>query len=119
MTFSIPTIKKIAVASLTTSALALALFIPHPSVAGSMVFQDAVTTFKTKCASCHGLDGSGNTAAGKKLNVRDLRSAEVKKMTDAQMNTIITKGKGKMPAGKNLSADQVNQLVAHIRNIQK
>lgn len=119
MNFSIPTMKKIAVASLTTSALAVALFIPQVSSAGSPIFDDAAITFKTKCASCHGLDGSGNTAAGKKLSVRDLRSPEVKKMSDAQMNTIITKGKGKMPAAKTLSADQITQLVAHIRSIQK
>ncbi len=119
MSFSIPTMKKIAIASLTTSALAVALLVPQVSPARSPVVDDVAITFKTKCASCHGLDGSGNTAAGKKLNARDLRSAEVKKMSDAQMNTIITKGKGKMPAAKNLNADQINQLVAYIRSIQK
>lgn len=118
MSFSIRTIKKIAVGGLTTSALAFALFIPQVSPAASAAFDDAATTFKAKCASCHGLDGSGNSAVGKKLGVRDLRSAEVKKMTDAQMNTIITKGKGKMPAAKDLSADQVKGIVAYVRSLK-
>jgi cytochrome c6 len=119
MSFSIPTIKKIAIASLTTSVLAVTFLVPQVSSAESPVSDDVATTFKTKCASCHGLDGSGNTAAGKKLNARDLRSAEVKKMSDAQMITIIAKGKGKMPAAKNLNADQIKEQVAYIRSLQK
>jgi cytochrome c6 len=81
---------------------------------------DAVTLFKTKCAVCHGVDGSGGTAQGKALKVRDLRSAEVQKMTDAQMTEVISKGKNKMPAlGKNFSQDQIKQLVAYIRGMAK
>jgi mono/diheme cytochrome c family protein len=100
--------------------LAVALLIStQPNVVGAAV-QDGVVTYKTKCAVCHGTDGSGDTAQGKALKVRDLRSAEVQKMSDAQMTDIITKGKGKMPAiGKSLSADQVKQLVAHIRAMGK
>lgn len=118
MSFSIPTIKKATIVFLSTSALAMALLIPQTAPAGSLVADDVATTFKTKCASCHGLDGSGNTAAGKKLKVRDLRSAEVKKLSDAQMSDLIAKGKGKMPASKGLSADQVRQLVAHVRGLK-
>jgi len=81
---------------------------------------DAATLFKTKCAVCHGADGSGATAQGKALKVRDLRSAEAQKQTDAQMTEIITKGKNKMPAlGKNFSPDQIKQLVAYIRGMAK
>jgi mono/diheme cytochrome c family protein len=72
--------------------------------------------YKTKCASCHGADGSGNTPAGKSLKVRDLRSAEVQKMTDSELIKVTSDGKGKMPAyGKKLSADQIKSLVAAIR----
>jgi cytochrome c6 len=72
--------------------------------------------YKSKCASCHGADGSGNTTVGKSLKVRDLRSADVQKMTDDELIKVTSDGKGKMPAyGKKLSADQIKSLVAAIR----
>ena len=76
--------------------------------------------FKAKCAACHGADASGNTPVGKNLKIRDLRSAEVQSQTDEQLSNIITKGKGKMPSyEKSLSQEQVNQLVAFIREMGK
>jgi mono/diheme cytochrome c family protein len=76
--------------------------------------------FKAKCAPCHGADGSGNTAMGKKLNVRDMRSAEVQSKSDAQLYSLIAKGKGKMPGyEKSLSQQQIQQLVAYIRQLGK
>ncbi|HEX4946535.1 MAG TPA: cytochrome c [Blastocatellia bacterium] len=102
-------------AALVVAALTSLTIQPLPTTAA---VQDAATIYKTKCASCHGLDGSGNTAAGKKLKVRDLRSAEVKKMSEPQMHDIIAKGKGKMPAGKGLNDDQVKQLVTHVRSMK-
>ena len=77
-------------------------------------------TFKAKCVMCHGADGSGNTAMGKKFGLKDLGSAEVQKMTDAQLTEIITKGKDKMPEyGTKLSADDIKGLVAFIRTLKK
>lgn len=76
--------------------------------------------YKSKCQACHGPDGSGETVMGKKLGIRDLRSAEVQKQTDAQLTEIITKGKEKMKGfeGK-LSADEIKSLVAHVRAFKK
>ena len=39
-------------------------------------------TFRTKCATCHGPDGSGSEV-GKTMNVPDLRSPAVQKRPDA------------------------------------
>jgi cytochrome c6 len=97
--------------------LTVAAYAAMPSLSTTAAVQDGATTYKTKCASCHGLDGSGNTAAGKKLNIRDLRP-EAKKMSDAQISELITKGKGKMPANKSFSADLVKQVVAHVRGLK-
>lgn len=76
--------------------------------------------YKSKCAMCHGPDGSGDTTMGKKYNIRDLRSADVQKESDAQLEEIITKGKNKMPSydGK-LTKDQIKDLVAYIRTLKK
>lgn len=77
---------------------------------------EAADLFKTKCAMCHGADGSGKTAMGEKMKIRDLHSAEVQKQTDEQLHTIIAKGKEKMPAYEaKLSKEQIDKLVAHIR----
>ncbi len=76
--------------------------------------------FKSKCASCHGPDGAGKTVMGTALKIRDLRSEDVQKQTDADLNRIITKGKNKMPAfdGK-LKKEQIEQLVSYVRELGK
>ena len=58
----------------------------------SMSAQDAATTFKSKCAGCHGADGTGS-AMGKKMGAHDFTSADVQKMSDADLTDIITNGK--------------------------
>lgn len=100
---------------LFTLVLFLVALVPALSVA-----QDGAAIFKSKCAMCHGPDGSGKTAMGEKLNIRDLRSAEVQKQTDAELSQIVTKGKNKMPPydGK-LTKEQIDQLVAYLRDIGK
>ena len=79
---------------------------------------DAAHTYKAKCASCHGADGGGATAAGKAMKLRDLRSPEVQKLTDAELLAFIAKGKGKMPGyEKTLGAATCKALVAHMRKL--
>jgi cytochrome c6 len=82
--------------------------------------KDAPPLFKAKCSVCHGADGSGNTAIGKALKLRDLRSTDVQKQTDAQLTTITRCGKGKMPAymGK-LSDEQIKHLVEYMRSLAR
>src|ERR1700732_2367725 len=75
-------------------------------------------TFRTKCAMCHGPDGSGSEV-GKSMHVPDLRSPEVQKRPDAELAQIISDGKGGMPPFKSsLSEDQVHSLVSHIRSLR-
>jgi hypothetical protein len=55
---------------------------------------------------------------GKKLAVRDLRSSEVQAQSNAQLTSIIAKGKGKMPGyEKTLGADQVRSLLTVVRKL--
>jgi mono/diheme cytochrome c family protein len=76
--------------------------------------------YKSKCAMCHGADGSGNTPAGKKMGARDFRSPEVQKQTDTQLADIIAKGKKDMPGyEKNLKEGQIKELVTYIREFAK
>ena len=76
-------------------------------------------TFRTKCAMCHGPDGSGSEV-GKSMNVPDLRSPVVQKLPDAQLAQVIANGKGGMPPFKNsLSEDQIHSLVSYIRTLHQ
>lgn len=108
---------KVIITGLAATLLLAAFILPQTSAAGSAT-QDIASVYKSKCASCHAADGSGNTAYGKREKLRDLRSADVQKQSDAQLLAIIAKGKGKMPGyEKSLGADKCNQLMAHMRKL--
>jgi mono/diheme cytochrome c family protein len=69
---------------------------------------------------CHGPDGKGETPAGKSMKAVSFAAPEVAKMSDDELETVIAKGKNKMPAfdGK-LKKEQIQQLVAYIRELAK
>lgn len=76
--------------------------------------------FASKCSICHGPDGSGKTSMGKALNIADLHSATVQKMSDADLKNVITNGKNKMPAFKGKLTDaQMGDVLAYIRTLAK
>lgn len=96
-------------------ALSLVTFSSLPSRA-----DDAAALYKSKCAICHGADGKGDTPVGKKMGIRDLGSAEVQNMKDAELASIVSDGKNKMPGyKKSLTADQIKDLVTYIRSFGK
>src|SRR3984893_17691965 len=107
------------------SAILLVLFVGLAFLAASIARANPApdsaadsATFRTKCAMCHGPDGSGSEV-GKSMHVPDLRSPVVQKVPDPQLAQIISDGKGGMPSFKNsLSEDQVHSLVAHIRSLR-
>jgi cytochrome c6 len=80
--------------------------------------QDAAATFKSKCVACHGADGTGSNM-GKKMGAHDFTSADVQKMSDAELSDIITNGKNKMPKYSSLKPEEVKGLVAYIRTLKK
>ena len=83
-------------------------------------FADAAADYKAKCATCHGAEGKGDTAMGKTMKVKDLSSDEVQKQSDAEITTIIEKGKKPMPGyeGK-LTKEQIDGLVKYVRSLKK
>lgn len=87
--------------------------------AWSFAADSGADLYKTKCASCHGAAGKGDTAMGKTMKVKDLGSEEVQKQSDADLTTIIEKGKKPMPPyeGK-LTKDQITDLVKYLRTLK-
>lgn len=100
-------ISRIVLAILVVSALALPTFA-----------EDGAALYKAKCTGCHGADGTG-TAMGKKLGAKPLGGADIQKLSDADLEKAVSGGKGKMPAFKTLTADQVKALVTEIRSFGK
>lgn len=120
MTLSIKQMKLVSAAAL--GAALIATFALYPASTGSTALAagaDAAATYKAKCAACHGADGSGATAVGKSLKLKDLRSPEVQGMSDAALYAVIAKGKGKMTGYEaSLGADTCKALVAYVRKLK-
>ena len=94
--------------------------IAHPAAAQTDKDADGAKLFDTNCAKCHGPDGSGNTAIGKAVGAKDLRSAEAQKLTDAQIYAQIDQGKGNMPPfGGTLNKAQIDSLIPYVRQLSK
>jgi mono/diheme cytochrome c family protein len=73
------------------------------------------------CKSCHGMHGEGNEALAKMMHatILPLGSKQVQAKSDAQLKKDITEGVGKMPPQKSLSAKQVDDVIAYIRELGK
>jgi cytochrome c6 len=82
----------------------------------SAIAQDAASTYKARCAMCHGADGKGG-----KMGTKDFASPDIQGQTDAQLTETITKGKPpKMPAyGDKLKESEIKDLVGYIRGLGK
>jgi cytochrome c6 len=89
--------------------------------AGEGSAQDGKETFRLRCATCHGADGSGNGPMAKaaKLTIPDLGSKEVQALSDADLKKVVTDGKDKMKPVKGLADKDLANLVAFVRSLAK
>jgi len=86
----------------------------------SLAADSGADVFKSKCAMCHGADGSGNTPVGKSLKLRDLSSPEVQAQSEADIKTIVEKGKGKMKGfAGTLTPEQIDAVAKHVKTLKK
>jgi mono/diheme cytochrome c family protein len=79
--------------------------------------------FNTKCKGCHGEGGAApNDMMSKMLGapIPALTSPEIQAKSDADLKTIVTAGKGKMPAAmKTATPAQVDDVIAYVRTLKK
>ena len=77
--------------------------------------------YDKSCKSCHGADGTANPAIAKmmKVDIKDLGSAEIQKMSDEDLKETITKGKGKMKPVKSVAGKDMDNVVAYVRSLKK
>ena len=88
-------------------------------LSGTLLAQSAEDLYNKKCAVCHAKDGSGNTAKGKKVHVKDVH--QNMKDSEAAMIKVVTDGKGDdMDSYKSeFSAEQIKALVDYYRSLGK
>jgi cytochrome c6 len=92
--------KKILIAAVALSFAAPALAV------------DAAALFASKCAACHGKDGTGSPV-GKKMGAKDLTKD---KDSQAEIAATITNGKGKMTAFKGkLTPEEIDALAKYVK----
>ena len=91
------------------------------SVAAGMAADAGHAVYEKACKSCHGATGTPNAAMAKMLKVemKDLKSAEVQGMSDAEMKAIIVDGKGKMKPVKTVTGADADHVVAYVRSLKK
>ncbi|HXY00476.1 MAG TPA: cytochrome c [Candidatus Limnocylindrales bacterium] len=85
---------------------------------------DAESTYKERCLSCHGANGDGNGHAQMKIKPQDLRSEAVQKKSDEELYNAIAFGVGHVEyahafSQRGLSSAQISQLVTYIRSFAK
>jgi cytochrome c553 len=87
---------------------------------------DAKENWEKNCQKCHGADGKGETAMGKKLKVKDYTDAKVQaSMKDEEMVKFIKEGKKEgdktlMKAYADSFSDaEIKDLAAYVRKFKK
>jgi cytochrome c6 len=114
------TFKKVLIPMIAILAVAATSWRPIQMRASGVPVQEIKGVYSSKCAVCHGMDGSANTAKGKELKVKDMRSQDVQGMPDEKLYEVIAKGKGKMIGyEKSLGKEKVQQLVEYTRELGK
>jgi len=104
--------KTIAAVSIVFLSLSCAAFAADAKAGGA--------AYEKSCKGCHGATGSPNPAIAKMLSatIPELGSAEVQKLSDADLVKIVNEGKGKMKPIKNLSAAP-EDVIAFVRTLKK
>jgi mono/diheme cytochrome c family protein len=76
--------------------------------------------YDKSCKTCHGPDGTPNASIAKmmKVDMRDLKSADVQAMSDDDLAKVITDGKGKMKPVASASGSAPD-IVAYLRTWKK
>jgi mono/diheme cytochrome c family protein len=77
--------------------------------------------YEKSCKSCHGADGTPNPAIGKmmKVEMKDLKSADVQGMSAADIKKVITEGKGKMKPVVAVTGGAADDVAAYVKTMKK
>jgi len=103
----------------TQNRIAIAVGAALLFAATAFAGDDAKAIYMDKCSVCHGNDGQGKTAKGKKLKVKSVNDT-IGTEDEAAMIKMVNEGKGDMNSfKKQLTADQIKSVVAYYRGLAK
>jgi len=78
---------------------------------------DTKALYLDRCSVCHGPNGQGKTAKGRKLKVKSVKDT-IASEDEAAMIKIVTDGKGDMDSfKKQLTPDQIKAVVEYYRGL--
>jgi predicted CXXCH cytochrome family protein len=105
---------KTIVISMMLAALAAGAAFGADAKAGQAVYDKS-------CKSCHGADGTPNPAIVKmmKVDIHDLKSADVQGHSDADLKKIVTDGQGKMKPIASVTGASLDDCIAFVRSLKK
>jgi mono/diheme cytochrome c family protein len=100
--------------ALTFTALTASAAFAADAKAGQAVYDKS-------CKSCHGPDGTPNPAIAKmmKVEMRDLKSADVQARSDADLKKVVTDGQGKMRPIASVTGAALDNVIAYVRSLKK
>jgi mono/diheme cytochrome c family protein len=100
-------------------SIALAALSSGAAFAGDAKAGQAV--YEKSCKSCHGADGTANPAIAKmmKVDIKDLKAAEVQSKSDADLKKVISDGQGKMKPIASVTGASADDVVAYVRTLKK
>lgn len=98
---------------LFVTTIILAVATATATLAGDAAAGKAV--YDRACKSCHGPDGSGNPAIAKAMKV-ELK--DLKKSSDEDLKTSVTKGIGKMHPVSSVNEKQTEDMIAYIHSLK-
>jgi mono/diheme cytochrome c family protein len=101
--------------------IALTLVVTPLAVALAADAKAGQASYDKSCKACHGADGTPNATMAKmlKVDMKDLKSPEVQGLSNGDMKTIITDGKGKMKPIKTVTGGAVDDVIAYVHSLKK
>jgi mono/diheme cytochrome c family protein len=105
---------RIILSALTLAALSATALMAADAAAGQAAYDKS-------CKSCHGADGTPNPAIAKmmKVDMKDLKAADVQARSADDMKKIISDGNGKMKPVKTVTGPALDDVVAFVHTMKK
>jgi cytochrome c6 len=102
------------------TGIALVALMATTTMASAFGQSAGADTYKAKCQSCHGAQGTPNPGIAKAMGVKAANDPSVTSISETQMIADTTNGKGKMPAFKDKLTDgQIKDSVEYFRSLGK
>ena len=80
--------------------------------------EDGAAIYKSKCAMCHGATGTPSAGMAKMMGIKPVSDPAMKDLSEAQIESTVKKGKGKMKPIAGLTDAQVKAVAAYFKTLK-